>query len=131
MATRDQAHGMTVLQAFAQGAKTANVTGTTVDTAGYEAVTFILSAATITDGTHTPVLQDSPDGTTWSNASTSAGAFTALTTGAGNGGTAVQWVGYEGGQRYVRLNVTVASASTGGVYDGIAILGAPHHAPTF
>src|SRR5690242_19740977 len=136
MASRDGAHGVIEKQAFVPAAKTATANGLDIDTSGYEAATFYLNVGVVTDGTHTPKLQEADD-----NGSGSAGtysdvaaaglirSFTALTTGAGNGGSAVQEVGYIGGKRWVRIVMTVSGATTGAVYGATCALGKARNLP--
>lgn len=114
---RDHDKSIASVQAIAPAAKTTTTTTSGVDLAGFESVAVILSAGVITDGTHTPKLQDSPDNSTWTDvaAANQSGTLTALTSGAG--GSANQEVGYLGTQRYLRFVMTVTgSPSTGGVY---------------
>lgn len=107
-------------------------TGVTVDLQinnGSNSVMFAVIAGTITDGTHTFTLQDSPDGSAWTNVPAAyiqfgtgaAAGFTSSTT----AGTVIK-IGYlgntNGGYRYVRLSVT-ASGTTGGLYSAIAFVG--------
>lgn len=136
MASRDLAHSIKPVQAFAPAAKTATANGLDIDTSGFEAVDFVLNVGVVTDGTHTPKLQEADDNGsgapgTYSDVAAAAliGAFTALTTGAGNGGSAVQEVGYIGSKRWVRLVMTVSGATTGGVYGADAILGRARNQP--
>ncbi len=116
---------------FDPAAKTASVTGSGVDLQFFEGADVMLQAGTITDGTHTPKLQESSDNTTFTDVAAGdlQGSFTALTTGAGNGGSAIQEVGYIGSKRYIRVFVTVASATTGGVYGASVIRGYARHNP--
>jgi hypothetical protein len=93
------------------------VNGDTIDTRGLSRVAFAITPGTITDGTHAPKLQDSPDGTTWTDvaAANQAGAF-------GNLASNVdQSVAYIGGKRFVRLVVVTSGATTGGIFSGVAV----------
>lgn len=113
-----------------QAGRTASANGTGVDLLtnnGSNSVVFAVTAGVITDGTHTFKLQDSPDNTTFTDVPAlyvqNFGAnFTSSTT----TGACVK-MGYlgntNGGYRYVRLVATVATATTGGFYSAIAILG--------
>lgn len=136
MALRDLAHNILPSLALAPQASTATRNGLDIDRSGYEALSFHLVSGTITDGTHTPKLQEADDNGsgapgTYSDvaAANLIGSFTALTTGAGNGGSAVQEVGYIGGKRWVRVVMTVSGATTGGVYGGTAVLGGARSTP--
>lgn len=128
MATRDLYHNLAHVQALAPAAKTATANGLDIDLSGFESVEFALNVGTVTDGTHTPKLQEADDNGsgapgTYSDvaAANLLGSFTALTTGAGNGGSAIQHVGYIGSKRWVRIVMTVSGATTGAVYGADAI----------
>lgn len=100
--------------------------GTTVDryTAGvteYRTLMFVILAGTITDGTHTFAVQDSDDNSSWGTpaAGEVQGAAPVLDSTSSN---KVFDVGYSGAKRYARLQVTVATATTGGIYSAAAVL---------
>lgn len=117
--------------ALAPGVKiTATTNGAAVDLMaldnGANKLMFAVIAGQITDGTYTFGLQDSPDGTTWTNVAApylqTQGASWTSATAAGT----VTKLGYlgnpNGASRYVRLVVTVTSATTGGYITAIAVL---------
>ncbi len=117
---REDLHNRFLLQRAlsAAGNRTnGTVNGDTIDTNGLLAVAVAINPATITDGTHAPKLQDSPDGTTWTDvaAANLAGTLTNL---ASNTDQAVSYVGT---QRYVRAVVVTSGATTGGVFSAVAI----------
>ncbi|UFX42074.1 hypothetical protein HAP47_0022705 [Bradyrhizobium sp. 41S5] len=87
--------------------------GVTVDLQGYESAMFAFEAGAWTDGSHTPSIQHSDDGTTFVAAAAPdiQGAFAPVTSGAGQ--NAVQRVGYVGSKRYVRGSVLTSGATTG------------------
>lgn len=100
--------------------------GTTVDRyqAGvveYRTLLFVISTATITDGTHTFSVQDSDDGTTWGTPATGEVQGTAPVV-ASTDGSKVFDVGYSGAKRYARLQVAVTGSTTGGVYSAACVL---------
>jgi hypothetical protein len=107
--------------AIAPGAAvTANVTGTGVNLTGYESADFQVAPGTITDGTHTPKLQEcATSGGTYTDVATTdlLGAFTALVS------STPQHVGYKGRQPYVRIFVTVSGTTSGGYYNAVAVCG--------
>lgn len=104
---------------------TATITGAGADLAGYDGALIEFNFGAITDGTHTPSVEDSPDNSTWTavDASLLVGSLTEVTSSSGGG--AVQSVGYIGGQRYVRSVVTVAGATDGGIYGSTIVRGFP------
>lgn len=101
--------------------------GTTVDLAqfgnDFESALFILNIGTITDGTHVAKLQDSPDGTTWTDVDAAHTEGQAVSLGTVDSNT-VAALGYLGGgsARYVRLVLTTTGATTGGVIGAVAVL---------
>ena|SRR5581483_1119118 len=126
---RDLYHNLLPAVAFDPGAKTASVTGTGVDLTGFEGALAKVQFGTITDGTHTPKLQESSDNTTYTDvaAGDQLGSFSAVTS--GSGGSAIQAVGYIGSKKWIRVFVTVAGTTTGGVYGGEITKGFSRHLP--
>lgn len=110
------------------GSSTTTV-GNVIDNAGYESLTFINSLGTRTDGTFTPLIEDSDDNVTYAPVADefligteAAAALTASNT--------IKSIGYVGTKRYVRESIVssgVTSGSTG--VSGVAIQGYPKHAP--
>ncbi len=111
-------------QSINPAAKTASTNGTAVDLAGANAAEVDFSVGTITDGAHTPKLQDSDDNSTWTDVAAGGlvGSLAAFATGIH------QRVGYIGGKRYLRAVVTVTGATTGGVYGATVTRGHLRHA---
>lgn len=112
-------------QSLAPAARTASANGTGVDLQGFEAALVVLSPGTITDGTHTPKLQESDDNSSFSDVAAAdlIGSFAALAS------NTIQKVGYKGAKRYVRAVVTVSGATTGGVYAATIVKGNARTAP--
>ncbi|MFZ5762840.1 MAG: hypothetical protein ACOY8P_07950 [Thermodesulfobacteriota bacterium] len=108
------------------GNRNASVNGTGIDLQGFHSAAVTFAPATITDGTHTPKLQESDDNSTF----TDVAAADQLGTLAALASDTVQTVGYKGGKRYIRGVVTVAGATTGGIYAAMVIKGHPDLAPT-
>lgn len=115
---------------LAPAVRNAAANGTTVDTLGFDSAVATVSFGAYTDGTHTPKLQDSPDGTTYTDVAAGFlnGSFTAVNS--AGGANTVQQVGYAGYQRYVRVVMTVAGATTGAATAAIVTRGHPSQAPT-
>jgi hypothetical protein len=130
MASRDLTGRLSPALSLAPAARTTSANGTGVDLQGYESATVLFIAGTITDGTHTPKLQESDDNSTFSDVAAEKliGSFSAVTS--SSGGNSVQEVGYLGGKRYIRVAVTVSgSPSTGGVYGAVIVCGNPRSMP--
>lgn len=105
-------------------------TGTAVDLRGFDGAIVSVAFGAYTDGTHTPSLQHSADGTTYTACSASDidGAFTAVASGVG--ANTIQQVGYIGTNRYLQVVMTVAGATTGALSQASVIAGYPRNAPT-
>lgn len=102
------------------------VTGATVDLQGFDAVAFVVEVGTITGaGTVTPKLEESDDGSTWSDVASAevVGEFTALATDTN------QKASYNGGKRYVRCSTVVAGVVSAATYGILNIKGCPTSAP--
>jgi len=103
------------------------VNGTTVDLGvfgnDFRSVLFVVQTGTITDGSHAVTVQDSADGSAWAavDAAQLQGAAPTITSTADD---TLFEVGYiPGTKQYVRLSVTTSSATTGGVFAAVAVLG--------
>lgn len=101
-----------------------NQTGTGVDLKGYEAALAIVYSGVLTDGTHTPKLQESDDDVSYTDVAVDdlQGTFADISAGS------IQRVGYQGGKRYIRV-FAASSGATGAVYGAVIVRGLPHHAP--
>lgn len=105
---------------LAPAARTSTANGTGVDLQGYGAAMVVWNVGAITDGTHTPKLQESDDNSTFTDvaAANLSGTHAALTA------STNQEIGYIGRSRYIRAVVTVTgSPSTGGVYAALVVRG--------
>jgi hypothetical protein len=125
VASRDLKNNISVVTTLGPAARTANVTGSSVDLRDYEAVAIEAIVGTITDGTHSLTIQHSDDGTTWVGVPSGElqGSFSNLASNIN------QEVGYIGSKRYIRVNAGVATATTGGVYAVAVVRGYPKMAP--
>lgn len=109
------------------------VNGTTVDLGvfgnDFRSVLFVIHTATVTDGSHAVTIQDSSDGSTWAAADAASIQGTAPTLTSSSDDTVFE-VGYiPGTKQYVRLVVTTTSATTGGVFAAVAVLGGASASP--
>lgn len=120
----------TILPAAARATDT---TGATVDRmtdeGGFRSALVVIHAGTVTDGTHTVELQDSPNDSDWTAVASEylQGSEPALTT---SNDDQIHEIGYTGHQRYLRVVITVTgSPSTGGIYGATILLGWPRKMP--
>lgn len=112
----------------AQGAlKTTTTTGTGVDLSGFRSAAVLLLPGAITDGTHTPTIEESDaSGSGYSEVAAAdlSGTPAALTA------NTIQEIGYLGRKRYIRVVVTVTgSPSTGGYYGAYVVRGGARSLP--
>ena len=107
-------------------ASSTTTAGVIIDTLGYEALEFLMQSGAWTDGTYTPLLEESDDsGLSGSNAVADEdllGLESAAAIGAAN---TVKRIGYRGHKRYVRLSIVSAGVTTGATIGATAILGRP------
>lgn len=99
---RDLKSNIDIASTLRPEARTAAGTGTAVNLQGYDSALGEFHAGDWTDGTWTPKLQESTDGTTFTDVGTDdmQGAFTAVSGTAGE--NQVQRVGYVGTKQYLR-----------------------------
>jgi hypothetical protein len=129
MSLRDLENNVSVAQSLVPAARTAAGTGTGVDLQGHQSAMVVVTFGAWTDGTHTPSLQHSADGTSYTNCDANSlnGTFTAVSGTAG--ANTVQKIGYTGGYRYLRAMLTVAGATTGALASASILRGAPAQRP--
>lgn len=122
---KDLKNDLTLATSLAPAARTATANGTGVDLKGYDGATVEFIVGTITDGTHTPKIQESDDNTTFADvaAADQQGALSNLAT------STNQRVGYLGSKRYIRAVSTVSGTTTGGVYAAVVLRGYPRTLP--
>lgn len=108
-----------LVQSVEPAAYIASINGSSADLQGFNSAAIAVNSGLITDGTHTPIVEESDDDLN----------FTAVSAGdlvgtSGNiASSAVQKVGYKGTKRYLRVSVTVSGATVGGVYTASVVLG--------
>lgn len=128
---RDLHHDCDVLPAYAGGTIGSNIDtdGIEVDLSGYEGCEFALYSGTITDGTYAlTILESDASGSGYAAAAADsilgAASFVAASD------SVVKRIGYCGYKRYVKLRITSAGTTSGGVFKGaVAVLIGPKHAP--
>lgn len=129
MAIRDLVQQISAaLSVSPQALTDGTVNGASVDMQNFESAAVVVVSGTVTDGTHTPSLEDSPDNSTWTAvaAGNLTGAFTAI---AAANDDEIQEVGYVGAQRYLRAVVVTTGATTGGLVAAAIVRGAPRTIP--
>lgn len=115
----DAAHSL------APAARTATANGAGVDLRGFDSAMVVFYAGVVTDGTHTPSVEESDDNIT----------FTAVPAAQLNGTLAVlaanvpQRIGYNGYKRYIRAVITAAGTTTGAVTSAFVVRGDPEISP--
>ena len=109
MTTRDLTSNIDVQSSIDPDDYTATATGATVDLRGFESAVVAFVVGTVTDGTHTPSVEESDDDSTW----TAVAAADLTGTLADLASDANQRVGYRGAKRYVRAKLAVSGATTG------------------
>ncbi|WP_435252035.1 hypothetical protein [Streptomyces tendae] len=127
-------HHVRAKATLAVAAHAATANGTSVDrklsgasgtNEWFESATLLVHAGTITDGSHAIKLQDSDNGTDWTDVAAKY-LQGALPTIAAADDDKVYEVGYTGNARYLRAVTTVTgSPATGGVYGATILLGFP------
>ena len=109
----------------------ATLTTQTIDRQGYEALEFIYTSGTITDGTFTVTMYEG-DASNMSDEAAVAAADILGTSPvfAATDDDKVKRVGYKGTKRYVRCKAVQSGATTGGYLSAVAVLAKPRYVPT-
>ncbi|MEM9710601.1 MAG: hypothetical protein AAGA17_00175 [Actinomycetota bacterium] len=122
----DIASNIGVVQSLTPAARTDGAQdGTGVDLVDFGSAAVVFVPGTITDGTHTPKVQESADNSAWSDVA--AGDLDGTLVDLAD--DTAQKVGYLGTARYIRTVVTGAGSTTGGVYGAHVVKGSPRVAP--
>ncbi len=125
---RDLYNEISAAQTLAPAARTASANGIGVDLQGFDAAVVVVETGTITDGTHTIAVEESDDNTTF--AAVAAGDLQGTNPAIGAADdNKVYEIGYLGKKRYIRASVTVAGATTGGVYGASVVRGSARKYP--
>lgn len=113
---------ISVAQSLAPAARSSSANGAGVDLQGYDSAVVVVETGAITDGTHTIVVQESDDNSAYTAVADAdlQGTEPAIVSTDDN---VVFEIGYFGIKRYVRAAVTVAGATTGGVYGAHVVRG--------
>lgn len=116
---------ISVAQTLAPAAHTASANGTGVDLAGFESAAVVIDVGARTDGTHTFEVQESDDNSTFTAVADADLDGTEPVVDGAADDDQVYVVGYKGRSRYLRVAVTVASATTGALYGASVVRSAP------
>jgi hypothetical protein len=101
-----------------------------VDLLGFGTAAVVVAFGAWTDGTHTPKLQESDNGTSgWTDVAAIdlAGSFSPVSSAAGQ--NAAQRASYIGNKRYIRPVLTLAGATTGALSSVQVVRGNPSAVP--
>jgi hypothetical protein len=124
MVSRDLKSNVDAVASIAPAVRNAAVNGSGVDLKSYDSAFVTFQVGTVTDGTHTPSVQDSDDNSTFAAVAAEDLDGTLVNLVANS----VQRVGYRGHRRYIRAQVT-SSGTTGAAYAAMVLRGAAHLAP--
>lgn len=122
MAIRDLYNNIGIAQSLPPAARTANANGTGVDLQGFDGAVVEIATGAITDGTHTFEVKESDDNSTFTAVADADLQGTEPALGAIDDNV-IKKIGYMGSKRYIRVDVTVAGATSGGVYSANVIRG--------
>jgi len=103
----------------------ASENGVSADLQGFDGAMLVFSVGTVTDGTHTPKMQESDDNATWNDVASSDQEGTLADLASDTN----QQVGYLGVKQYIRAVLTVAGATSGAQVAALIVLGKPHLSP--
>lgn len=130
MANRDGSNDKKILWAKTPAAISTDTTTASniIDTAGYDKVTFVITATAYTDGTYTPAVSSSDDSGMSGEAAVGDADLTKLEADCAVSAATTQTVdaskkiGYLGNKRYVTCDIVSASTSSGATVGVMAIL---------
>lgn len=128
MASKDLIRHLNAAISLSPAARTANATGTSVDLHGYESAAIYIVTGAITDGTHAIDIEESDDNSTWADVAAGDLDGTEPSIGATDDDKVFE-IGYLGKKRYLRVNVTVTGATSGGVYGAVVVRGHARREP--
>ena len=131
MASRDLKNDIKILNGLNIASITTNTTtaGVEVDTQGFESVTIEVITGARTDGTVTPLLQESDVSNTYSGSVADEDLIGLEADAALSIANSRARFGYIGKKRYVKLSLVSTSVTTGLTAGGSVILGSPKSAP--
>ena len=104
------------------------VAGNVIDLNGFNSLTIDLFVGARTDGTYTPLIQDSNNGTDFVDVADDFLIETEANTAISTANT-IKSIGYNGSKRYVKVSIVPSLVTTGATAGAIAILGHPNKSP--
>lgn len=129
MTVRDFYHNTDIQASLVPAIRTAAAIGAAVDLRGYDAAAVTVTFGGYTDGTHTPTLEHSVDGTTYTTVAATDVTGPFVPVDSVEGANCVQALGYTGQQRYLRVKLDVVGATIGAATSAIIVAAEPHNAP--
>ena len=129
---RDLHHSIGTSTALApQTITTSAVNGVIIDVSGFDSLSFVVTSGTVTDGTSYTASLTEGDASDLSGGTTVAAGdiLGTLPVFAATDDNVTKRCGYVGNKRYVRLTLTPAGATSGGVFSAVAVKGHPASAP--
>lgn len=122
---KDLKNHLDAVNSIDPGDYTATINGSGVDLQGFDGSAVVFSVGTVTDGIHTPKLEESDDNSNWNDVvlSDQEGTLSDLVSGIN------QRVGYKGAKRYLRAALTVSGATVGAQLAALILRGMPHREP--
>lgn len=108
-----------VSQSLAPAVRTATASGTGIDLAGYNSAVAVFHPGAITDGTHTPSLEESDSSGSGYSAVAAADLIGSVSALAAN---TIQRVGYKGSKRYIRGVITVTGSPSTGAASSVVVI---------
>jgi hypothetical protein len=131
MASRDLKNDIKILNALNIASISTNTTtaGVEIDTQGYESVTFEIITGARTDGTVTPLIQETDTSGSYSGSVDDDNLIGLEADAALSVAQSRSRIGYIGTKRYVKLSLVSTSVTTGLTAGASVILGNPKSAP--
>ena len=122
---KDLKNNLDALNSIDPDDHTATINGLSIDLQGFQGSAVVFSVGTVTDGVHTPKVEESDDNSNWNDVSSvdQEGTLSDLVSGTN------QRVGYKGAKRYLRAVLTVSGVTIGAQVAGIVLRGMPHREP--
>lgn len=131
MSNIDQKNNIKILNALNIATISNNTTtaGVEIDTQGFESVTFEIITGTRTDGTVTPLIQESDTSGSYSGSVDDANLVGLESSAALSAANSRSTIGYVGYKRYVKLSLVSTSVTSGLTAGASVILGNPKTSP--